>query len=87
MLLNPITRKLYTDSGEFIKEIKCPLNMQWDQMGSSSISNSRLCKQCNHEVIDSLNLNETELLEMVKQNEKTCLKVDLNQENIRVAYV
>lgn len=83
MKFNPLTQKLYTDSGELVKEMYCPYNVSWEQMKSVH-SAGRKCDRCNHVVHDTKSLSEDEILQMVQQNPKICFKIDLNQNNLKI---
>lgn len=84
MKFNPITNKLYTDKDEFIKTLACPYFIDWDKLEQDSPI-SRMCNKCNHQVIDTAHLADDALLQLVQTNPKTCLKIDLNQENLTLA--
>ena len=81
MKFNPFTNNLYTDKGEFIKKLTCPFRMNWSELHPIK-EGVRNCNQCNHSIIDTAILKDYELLEMVRTNPNTCLKVDLNQNNL-----
>jgi hypothetical protein len=44
----------------------------------------RKCATCDHLIIDTEGMTDHELLKTVRQNPDTCLKVDLNQRNIKI---
>jgi hypothetical protein len=81
MKFNPITKDIYTDNGKFIKTMNCPFKISWNRLEKIT-SNARKCLNCNHIVLDTKNVSDSELLKIVKENPKTCLKIDLNQKNI-----
>ena len=83
MKFNPLTNTLYTDKDEFIKKLACPFQMNWSELQPIH-EGVRNCKQCNHSIIDTAIIQDHELLEMVKTNPNTCLKVDLNQNNLTI---
>lgn len=86
MKFNPITNQLYTDDGAFIKKLHCPLNSQWEAMDQSSEFRFRNCEGCRRPVYDTAFFKDHVLLQMVKDDPHTCLKVDLNQNNLIVSY-
>lgn len=83
MTFNPITRDLYTDEGTRIKKLNCPLGADWADMRPLD-SGHRLCGHCQHPVLDTALLSEADVLTQVRAQPDTCLKVDLNQANIRL---
>ncbi|WP_027004033.1 hypothetical protein [Hugenholtzia roseola] len=83
MKFDPIKKEVYTDKGEFIKKMNCPYKMNWDNLEQST-TGFRKCANCNHLIVDTELLTDYELLKMVKENPDTCLKIDLNQQNIKL---
>lgn len=75
MKYNPITKKLYTDKGELIKELYCPLSKEWSNLKKG------YCDSCNKMVYDTSKMKDQEVLDFVKKNPKSCLKVDLITSN------
>ena len=83
MKFDPITKDIYTDKGEFIKRMNCPYRISWDNLEATN-STMRKCSVCDHSIVDTENISDDDLLNMVKQNPNTCLKIDLNQNNIKL---
>ena len=83
MKFNPITKDIYTDKDEFVKRMNCPYKMSWDNLEATN-STLRKCANCDHVIVDTEVLTDNEILKMVKQNSDTCLKIDLNQQNIKI---
>ncbi|MFZ4620299.1 MAG: hypothetical protein ACOYNS_07060 [Bacteroidota bacterium] len=85
MKINPITKELFTDDGELIKRLHCPHSLRWDeQIDVDGRSSNAICAHCEHEIIDTKGYGDRELLHVVMNKEKCCLKLDLEQENIKV---
>jgi len=83
MKFDPLTNTLYTDKGELIKKLACPFRMNWSELQPIKVG-VRNCNQCNHPIIETAIFKDDELLEMVRTNSNTCLKVDLNQNNLTI---
>jgi hypothetical protein len=83
MKFNPLTKEIYTDKGEFVKTMNCPYKMSWDNL-ETTIINMRKCANCDHLIVDTEVITDDELLKMVRQNPDICLKIDLNQQNIKI---
>ena len=85
MKFNPRTKEIFTDNGHLIKRLDCPYKIKWENLiaekGNPKI---KLCLNCNHPIIDTANFNDYELLGLIEQKPNTCLKVDLNQNNLKV---
>lgn len=85
MKFDPITKELFTDNNEFIKKMHCPYVMNWDSL--KEVENNscvRSCSVCDQLIVDTAYLEDIELLKMVRNKPDTCLKVDLNQHNIKI---
>ncbi len=83
MKFDPIKKEVYTDKDEFVKKMNCPYKMNWDKLERAN-STMRKCSNCDHLIVDTEFLSDDELLSMVKLNPYTCLKIDLNQHNIKI---
>lgn len=86
MKYNPITQELYTNPGAFLKQLHCPLAKTWEQLDPTSITQAKLCSTCNRAVYDTAKLSDTEVQAMLQNAPETCLKVDLNQENLTITH-
>lgn len=83
MQFDPLTKDVYTDNDEFVKTMNCPYKMSWDNLEVTH-STMRKCANCDHLIVDTEAITDNELLEIVRQNPDTCLKIDLNQHNIKI---
>lgn len=83
MKFDPISKKVYTDQGKFLKKLHCPYQMTWDQLKEID-TKDRFCGICKSRVVDSNDYSDQELFDIIQKNEETCLKIDLNQKNLRV---
>lgn len=83
MKFDPLTKDIYTDNGVFVKTMNCPYKMTWDNLEITN-STMRKCKNCDHLIVDTESISDEDLLKIVKQNPETCLKIDLNQHNLKI---
>ena len=83
MKFDPLTKDIYTDKDEFVKTMNCPYKMNWDNLEVIN-STSRKCTNCNHLIVETANLTDDNLVKLVKENPNICLKIDLNQQNIKI---
>jgi hypothetical protein len=83
MKFDPLTKEIYTDKDEFVKTMNCPYKISWDNLEATS-STLRKCANCDHLIVDTEGLTDDDLLKIVIQNPDTCLKIDLNQLNIKI---
>ncbi len=83
MKFDPLTKKVYTDKDEFVKAMNCPYKMSWDQLEVTN-SSFRKCSNCDHLIVDTEGLSDDQLLKIVRQKPETCLKIDLNQQNVKI---
>ncbi len=84
MKFDPIAKKLYTDSGEFIKTLHCPLKMRWESLSSSPASPHPICSECERTVLDTALMTDPELLSAVRADPAVCLYVSARQENVTI---
>jgi hypothetical protein len=84
MKFNPITKDVFSDNGQFIKQLNCPFKKIWDNLLNTNESHKKICDTCNHDIIDTSKFDDKKLIEIVKKNPDTCLKIDLNQHNIKI---
>ena len=83
MKFDPLTKDIFTDKDEFVKTMNCPYKMSWDNLEATN-SALRKCANCDHLIVDTEVLTDDDLLKIVRQNPDTCLKIDLNQHNIKI---
>ena len=83
MRFDPIKKEVYSDQGEFIKKMNCPYKLNWVSLEATN-TRFRNCSNCDRLVVDTKFLSDDELQNMVKQNPNTCLKIDLNQNNLKI---
>ena len=86
MKFDPISNRLYTDEKVLLKQLHCPYGMSWDSLQTTGDGAVRLCDVCERSIIDTAGLRDDELLAIVRVNPSTCLRVSLNQDNLRVIY-
>jgi hypothetical protein len=83
MKFNPLTKEIFTDNDEFIKKLFCPLKLSWSSLQAKS-ETTRTCVHCHHTVLDTKFVTDEALLNVVRENPNTCLKVNLEQHNIKI---
>ena len=86
MQFNPHTNELFTDDGYLIKKLHCPVSKQWDVLIQTDFLKGKMCGGCQRMVLDTSLYNDEELQQQLKLNSHTCLKVDLNQNNLTITY-
>ena len=86
MKFDPETRALYTDAGEFLKILHCPLHQRWEQLGVRSATPHRHCGQCERAVLDTSALTEEALISAVRADPAVCLSVSAVQANITIIH-
>jgi hypothetical protein len=84
MTLNLQTKELFTDAGQLIKKMHCPLHMQWEHLPAGSNPHERTCTGCSHPIYDTAFFSDAQLLTMVQHNPGTCLKIDIDQDNLQI---
>ena len=87
MKFNPLTNTLYTDDNKRIKKMHCPYpSLQWDALTSLEESQDKFCDNCEHTVVETKVFTDDALWELLQNEPNTCLKVDFNQDNIRIVH-
>ena len=87
MKFNPITKTLYTDNGKLIKKMHCPYpTLKWNDLSYIDGSMSRFCDICDSNVVETKEYTDEGLLNLLHQEPDTCLKIDFNQDNIRIVH-
>jgi len=87
MKFNPITNTLYTNNGKLIKKMHCPYpSLKWSALSSIDGSMDRFCDICEHSVIETKEQTDERLLKLLQNDPDTCLKIDFNQDNIRIVH-
>ena len=85
MKFNPLSNELFTDKGTLIKRLSCPLGAKWKNLDPvNGVNDKRLCTACERSVLDTAFYDDDTLLVLLKKHPDTCLKVNLNQHNIKI---
>lgn len=67
-------RCLYTDHGDLIKQLDCPLHKKWDQLQVvDEYDRKRWCGSCKKNVISILGFNDRQVQALVEVDEEVCL--------------
>ncbi len=85
MKFNPVTKRLLTNDGDLIKILHCPLGVDWQNLNKVS-SYQRYCEFCDKNIIDIRHLDDKAVMTLVAQDPSVCLKLDINDPNIRVVH-
>lgn len=86
MKFSPQTKTLYTESGERIKTLFCPLRLHWEQLHPQTASPHRTCAACERSVLDTAQLTEAEVVAAVRADPTVCLCVSARQENVTLVF-
>jgi hypothetical protein len=81
---NPLTVSLYTDDNQLLKVLECPYSISWSNCTSTQNSDIRTCDICERQITDTGNFTDHQLRRLISQKADACLKVELNQDNLRV---
>ena len=83
MLFNPSTKQLFTNQGDLIKTLHCPRGAKLSDMRHTDSTHS-MCNLCEGNIINTKNLNDKDVLSIISKDASTCLKLELNDPNIRI---
>jgi hypothetical protein len=81
MIFDPSSLSLYTDAGELIKVLHCPLKKRWHELRETETPH-RTCSNCERSVLDTSTMTEAEVVAAVRSDAQTCLCVSAVQENL-----
>jgi len=85
MKFNPVTKRLFTDSNDFIKQLHCPVGVSWSEMSIIEGQEDRSCATCNKSIKDISNKSDSQVVRLVKDDPQICIKLDINNDdNIRI---
>ena len=88
MKFNPMTNTLFTDEGKLIKKMYCPYAavLHWDDLSTINGSVDRYCDICESNVIETKYFDDDTLFELLQREPNTCMKIDPDQDNVRIVY-
>ena len=68
--------QIIDEQGMILKTVSCPKRISGSDLESPNASKS-LCTQCDRDVINTDYLTEAQIIEQLKEDPKTCLKINL----------
>ena len=83
MKINPRTAELFTDEGQFLKRLHCPLRKGGDELKGDG-EGALFCDSCHREIHDTSRLSDEELRLLVARDPEVCLMVSPTQPNVTV---
>lgn len=86
MRVNPLSKRLYTDEGVLIKQLHCPYRVSWDALVPTDETAVRRCQKCEKPITDTAGLTDHAVVAIVRADPSACLKVSLDQANLRVVH-
>ena len=73
-MLNIIDEKIFTQEGEYLKTIQCPKKISASDLEQKD-EQTLYCNNCEKVIMDTEYLSEKELVNILKKNKDTCLKI------------
>jgi hypothetical protein len=83
MKINPRTAELFTDDGQFLKRLHCPLRKGLDGLKEDG-AGALFCDSCHREIHDTARLSDDELRQLVARDPEVCLMISPMQQNVTV---
>jgi hypothetical protein len=83
MKFNPKTKEVFSDDNIFIKKLSCHLTISEKDLIKQT-SQIDICRFCKKEIFDTSYLSDSELLNLFKLKPNTCIKLDVNQPNLKL---
>ncbi len=85
MKFNPKTRRLYSSSGSFLKEVRCPLGISSEEILPRSTGPVR-CAMCSKIVVPIGSMQEREIEMMLRADPSMCVSFDLDTDHVEIIY-
>ena len=85
MKINPTTKEVFSDAGVFLKRLHCPIGVMWKDMMENG-SNTRACSHCDKTIYDTEHLSDAEIEHLLAKDPQACLKLSLNQDNVKIVH-
>ena len=73
-MLNIIDKKIFTQEGKYLKTIQCPKKISASDFEQKN-QQTLYCNNCEKDIIDTQYTSENELINILKKNKDTCLKI------------
>ena len=73
-MLNIIDKDIYTDKGDLLKTIDCPKKVTLKDLRTYK-EKGLYCKNCEKGILDTEHMSEDKLIEILKKDKETCLKI------------
>ena len=83
MIFKFATKELFSDKGVFIKKLHCPYRIKWQKLNDFKDTVHKACNICDKTIYNSINMNDQQIVDLVARDPKACLKVGLNQNNVK----
>ncbi len=84
MKFNPVSRRLYTDDHELIKQLDCRQALRNIDVQLLPDDRHAMCGRCDQRVVATAGRSDEEILRLVRAEPSTCLMLALGQDNVRV---
>jgi hypothetical protein len=73
-MLNIANKKMFTQKGEYLKTIECPKKISASDLEQKN-EQTLYCNNCEKDIIDTQYISEKELVNILRDNKETCLKI------------
>ena len=84
MKFNPLSGKLWTDGGKFLKKLSCPMNASHhDLVNKYNITSCNFCKE---EIVNISDLSDVEVRTLFEKFPNQCVSLSLDSSNLRVVH-
>ena len=85
MRFDPVSKRLSTDDGQFIKELHCPLQKRWDEMEPVGDGDRvRVCGSCRKNVHNLEGMSDAEVLDRFRWEREECVMLRLDSPNLTI---
>ena len=84
MKFNPLSGKLSTDDGKYLKKLSCPMNASHhDLVNKYNITSCNFCKE---DIVNISDLSDDKLRTLFEKFPNQCVSLSLDSSNLRVVH-
>ena len=73
-MLKIANKKIFTQEGKYLKTIQCPKKISASDLEQKN-QQTLYCNNCEKDIIDTQYISEKELVNILKKNKDSCLKI------------
>ena len=80
MKFNPLSGKLWTDDGKFLKKLSCPMNASNHDLVNKQ--NITICNFCKEDIVNISDLSDDKLRTLFEKFPNQCVSISIDSSNL-----